>query len=321
MDIVNDLIKQEHHHREPSNALVAMTESRNPGNSSFSNKQYNPGTPNKQYNPGTPEMRGRHRGQMDNMDSYMSPNGHTYMYGDDGARDSEDDSFLAEVMNDNDGGERDDMMTVMDDDQTFMGEGNQSKRMMQDARRALKSSGGHANLVKYLLKRVEGLFLASGDPMPKGEDVQALIVSGWIEELLRFLVIKTIAGDTTFPYEMAPSLPINDAWKALMIMPSAYSKLCLAIGNDGVIDHDPFWDEDDDNKDYEFKSKHINITKRAYQDLFDQEPAKLYWALPRESTGDKLMKMFRTSSMGSGVKLHKWASMFSSSCQSPGGYS
>mmetsp|Transcript_9017 Transcript_9017/g.19120 ORF Transcript_9017/g.19120 Transcript_9017/m.19120 type:complete len:132 (-) Transcript_9017:169-564(-) len=95
-----------------------------------------------------------------------------------------------------------------------------------------------------------------------------------------------MAGDTGYPSEMVASIPIDEAWRGLMMMPSVYSKVCRALGNDidSIIDYDPFWQEDEG--DLRQMKKRMGSTLRNYQQCFGNAAPQLYWPeLQRPSQG------------------------------------
>lgn len=195
-------------------------------------------------------------------------------------------------------------------------ENHRAKVIISAARKELNRTGGFTSLSRYLHEHITILFPGSEKP-PSGVAVQTLVISGWIEELLRFLAIKTLAGDTSYPFEMGPSMPIDAAWRALMIMPSSYYFVCRALGNENVIDHNPLCTED--RADVRKKKKDLFCTVRVYALCFDQEAPKLYWPEPQKSSQDRLLNMFRNSdaereAAASGSLYRRLANIFSNSC-------
>jgi hypothetical protein len=159
-----------------------------------------------------------------------------------------------------------------------LGDGTyRSKMMLATSRTALVKSGVLAGLTKHLKKKLGALLDFAGSDAPSADDVQNLIVSAWIDELLRFLTIKTMSKDVVVPCTMAPSVPVDAAWRALMCMPIAYAQVCKSMGNAEPIDHNPFELEDDNLK----KKKELYFkTARLYAANFGLDPPRLYWPDP-----------------------------------------
>jgi hypothetical protein len=123
------------------------------------------------------------------------------------------------------------------------------------------------------------------------------ILDSWVEELLRFLVLKTLQGDLTRPCQQAPSGPVTVAWRALLAMPSTYVAVCHAMGNARPIEEDIVaWDvalKPDEERQI---TKRLNATMRAYTKFFDEQPPTLFWSgvqEPREP--NPLVQVYRTA--------------------------
>ena len=112
-----------------------------------------------------------------------------------------------------------------------------ARNAVASGRRALIECGAMSTLQQYLMNKVRSLHYENKGSA--NETKNEIMVMRWIDELLRFLAIKTLSGDITVPARMPPSNPIDEAWRGLMIMPSAYAKVCFSMGNDTVIDRDP----------------------------------------------------------------------------------
>ena len=123
------------------------------------------------------------------------------------------------------------------------------------------------------------------------------IVDSWVEELLRFLVLKTLQGDLTRPCQQAPSGPVTVAWRALLAMPSTYAAVCLAMGNARPIEEDIVARDVALKPDEEQQfTKRLNATRRAYTKFFDEQPPALFWSgvqEPREP--NPLVQVYRTA--------------------------
>lgn len=136
------------------------------------------------------------------------------------------------------------------------------------------------------------IYLLKNKSEVHGEDIANMLLNGWVEELLRFLALKTLAGDTTLPFRLAPSGPIEMAWEDLLIMPATYAEVCHALGNSRPIDHDPFVVDSDDEAEDSRNLKRFNSTLRLYQQVFDQKPPELFWAphVPKRTTTASFME-------------------------------
>lgn len=123
------------------------------------------------------------------------------------------------------------------------------------------------------------------------------ILDSWVEELLRFLVLKTLQGDLTRPYQQAPSGPVTVAWRALLAMPSTYAAVCLAMGNTRPIEEDIVARDVALKPDEERQiTKRLNATMRAYAKFFGEQPPDLFWSgvqEPREP--NPLVQVYRTA--------------------------
>ena len=152
-------------------------------------------------------------------------------------------------------------------------------KLVASARTALdKSRKGTTQLKKALRWKIHLLGdiqdLQDGYSRSFEED----ILDGWVEELFRFLALKTLQNDITKPFQLAPSGPVIVAWKALLAIPPSYAAVCLAMGNDHPID------EDCDGLGVSFETdeerhliKRLNATMRAYSRYFGEQPPALFW--------------------------------------------
>ena len=123
------------------------------------------------------------------------------------------------------------------------------------------------------------------------------VLEGWVEELLRFLALKTLQDDTTKPFQLAPSGPVIVAWKALMAMRSSYAAVCLALGNDNPIDEDFVGPDVAFESDQEqHLTKRLNATMRAYSKYFDEQPPALFWKGVKEpQEPNALVQIYNTA--------------------------
>lgn len=116
----------------------------------------------------------------------------------------------------------------------------------------------------------------------------------YVQELLRFLAIKSISGDIHVPVVMTPSKQIDEAWKLLMMMPTGYRQVCECMGNQGqVIDYDPLFDSSSSSflhtSEYARIKTRTQKTAMAYRHCFGgQEPPRLYWS---DSTTEAIIKL------------------------------
>uniref|UniRef100_A0A7S4MXV3 Uncharacterized protein n=1 Tax=Odontella aurita TaxID=265563 RepID=A0A7S4MXV3_9STRA len=157
---------------------------------------------------------------------------------------------------------------------------NSARRLVTDAKTTLSEHGAMKHLKRSLRRKLHVLQEQKVYKRDiKDGDLEEIVVDGWINELLRFLAIKSLVGDTTKPFQIMPGEPIAVAWEALMVMPSYYANVCFAMGNDNVIDHDPF-DFNADVEEEKHRLKRYNATLRLYQQFFDEQAPHLYWKEP-----------------------------------------
>lgn len=157
-------------------------------------------------------------------------------------------------------------------------DGIKASKAVDLGRRALIDCGAMATLQQNLRRLVNCLNYE--DKAAANETKHAIMVMRWIDELLRFLAIKTLTGDVTVPARMPPSNPIDEAWRCLMIMPSAYAKVCLAMGNDTVIDRDPQTRNTSNSTDVQRYKMRFLSTLRTYCQMFKTEPPHAFWPDP-----------------------------------------
>jgi hypothetical protein len=146
-------------------------------------------------------------------------------------------------------------------------------------KKALKSGGGILTFQKNLVKEtpiLHGLEMGTVVTYNPDDEMQSVVLDTWTEELLKFLALKTITGDNTEPCQLLPGFSVGVAWKTIMITPSLYSKVCLAMGNQHVFDHDPS-DTAASRVQQKHKVKRYNATLRAYESYFEEQPQALYW--------------------------------------------
>lgn len=153
--------------------------------------------------------------------------------------------------------------------------------LVSKGKKALKSGGGaHLTFRKNLVTKIH---LLHGKPsrevetMNPEDKIQAVILDTWTEEVLRFLALKTIVGDYTEPCQFLPGHAVGIGWRVLMMTPSLYSRICLAMGNEDIFDHDPS-DTATSRVQEKHKIKRFNATLREYENYFDEPPKSLYWS-------------------------------------------
>lgn len=180
-----------------------------------------------------------------------------------------------------------DEMTELSDTDRF----NSIQELIIRGKKALKAGGGLLVFKKKLVKNITILSEKNAREEPKldlDDEYQSVLLDNWIEELMRFLALKTITGDNTEPCQLLPGHAVGLAWKVLMTNPSSYSKICLAMGNQTIFDHHP-GDTAANRVQQKHKVKRYNATLRAYQSYFDQQPPPLYWSFyPKEKEDDTI---------------------------------
>jgi hypothetical protein len=172
---------------------------------------------------------------------------------------------------------------------------NSVSDLIVKGKRALKSGGGLLTYKKNLVKKID-IFSERNEHEPAQLDldneVQSMLLDNWIEEVLRFLALKTLTGDNTEPCQLLPGHAVGIAWKILMMNPSLYSKICHAMGNQHIFDHNPT-DTTTSRVQEKHKVKRYNATLRAYESYFDQQPPALFWSFsPKEKVDDSFITTF-----------------------------
>lgn len=172
---------------------------------------------------------------------------------------------------------------------------NSIAELIIKGKKALKSGGGLLVFKKKLVKNLNILSEKNVKEIPTldlEDEYQTMLVDNWIEEIIKFLALKTITGDITEPCQLLPGHAIGVGWKVLMTNPSSYSKVCLAMGNQHVFDHHPS-DTAASRVQEKHKVKRYNATLRAYESYFDQQPHSLYWSFyPKEKEEEVLVPGF-----------------------------
>ena len=167
--------------------------------------------------------------------------------------------------------------------------------LVASARKTLnKCNGGIDHLKSGLRKKIHLLDEKHVKEVQAG-GFEDIILEGWVEELMRFLAIKTLMDDGTKPFQLAPGGAISIAWKELMAMPSNYAAVCYAMGNANVIDHDPF-DAVLTPEEERHMEKRLNATMRHYAKYFDEQPPALFWKDAMEpQEPSPLVQIYRTA--------------------------
>lgn len=165
---------------------------------------------------------------------------------------------------------------------------NKAIELVMNAKKVLNSSGGMETFHKNLAKEIH-LLSDRVDAEPEmydpNDEFQSVILAKWTDELLKFLALKTITGDNTEPCQLLPGFAIGIAWKSLMMSPSRYSKVCVAMGNSRVFDHDPS-DTASSRVQEKHRVKRYNATLRVYTTYFEQQPPALYWSFHQRPKTD-----------------------------------
>lgn len=146
-------------------------------------------------------------------------------------------------------------------------------------KKALKAGGGMLLFKKKLVKEFN-IFSEKKEeapPLDLENEYQSMMLDTWIEEILRFLALKTILADHTEPCQLLPGYAVGVGWRVLMTNPSLYSKVCLSMGNPNIFDHHPADTAAGCIKETH-KIKRYNATLRAYESYFDQQPQPMFWS-------------------------------------------
>jgi hypothetical protein len=154
-------------------------------------------------------------------------------------------------------------------------------------KKVLKTGDNMEVLMKNLVK---SLHILSDNPhqtsceLDPNDELQKVLLENWVEEILRFLALKTLTEDYSEPCQLAPGYAVGVGWKALILLPNMYKQICTSMGNPSVFDHDPS-DTSTRNKTKAsqlVKEKHLikryNATLRVYNSYFDKQPPALYWS-------------------------------------------
>ena len=167
--------------------------------------------------------------------------------------------------------------------------------LVASARKTLSQCKGGIGHLKSALRRKIHLLDEEHVKEVQAGGLEEIILDGWVEELMRFLALKTLMDDATKPFQLAPGGAICIAWKELMLMPSNYAAVCHAMGNAHVIDHDPF-DAVLTPEEERHMQKRLNATMRHYARYFDEQPPALFWKDVQEpQEPSPLVQIYRTA--------------------------
>ncbi len=173
--------------------------------------------------------------------------------------------------------------------------------ILRNGRNVLISSGHIRDLHEKLAQQLH-ILMDGGPNSPSqpskydpDDELQYLILDNWIEELLKFLALKTIIGDNTEPCQLLPGYAIGIGWKIFMMIPSTYSRVCLAMGNQCAIDHHPCpCDTNATMVKETHKMKRYHATLRAYESYFEQQPPCMYWRFHKKEMDYSLLSSIRS---------------------------
>jgi hypothetical protein len=166
------------------------------------------------------------------------------------------------------------------EESTKAGESSAAK-LVEKAHQAIIECGARKILEQFLYGRIKLLWRQTDIDRTGIKDMsEEDLINQWIDELLRYLTLKTMAGDIGIPCRMPASAPIDEAWMGLMIIPSAYAKVCSALGSETVIDRDPAAHQARSKSETSRLHVRFNTTLRAYTQNFWQDPSEIFWPDP-----------------------------------------
>ena len=103
--------------------------------------------------------------------------------------------------------------------------------MVVVGRRAISQANGIEKLKEKLMPYLHQLNdKTSFREYESNNTIRRVLLNEWIEELLRFLALKTVTEDLTEPFQLYPGYTITLAWKMMTSLPQ-YNKVCLDMGN------------------------------------------------------------------------------------------
>ena len=107
--------------------------------------------------------------------------------------------------------------------------------LVASARKTLVQGGGMDQLKDNLRGKIKFLDADNAREVRAG-GLEEVTLDGWVEELLRFIALKTLMDDTNLPFQLAPSGQIKIAGRLLVELGSSYTNVCQAMGNASAID-------------------------------------------------------------------------------------
>eukprot|EP00979_Chaetoceros_neogracilis_P015401 scaffold5876_cov363-Chaetoceros_neogracile.AAC.5 len=192
---------------------------------------------------------------------------------------------------------------------------NTVSNLLSKAKRALKAGAGTPIFRNNLARKMNTL---NGTPYSEREqqitsqiedEMKSLVLDTWTEEILKFLVLKTITNDNLEPCQLLPGYAVSVGWKTLMLTPSLYSKACISMGNSDIFDHDPS-DTATNRLQEKHKVKRHNATLRAYENYFESQPPNLYWNFHAKKVKDEerfLPSMIRQCGVDISLLFHPFS--------------
>jgi hypothetical protein len=149
-------------------------------------------------------------------------------------------------------------------------------KLLSIARTTLRDGSNMFIFKSNLVKKIQLLGNRYSTKLDMEDETQQMILDTWIDEILKFIVLKSILNDVFEPFQLLPGYIVGEGWKCLMLCASVYSKVCIAMGNRSVFDHNP---EDTSEKRLEdhHNIKRYNFTLRCYSKYFEQQPSSFYW--------------------------------------------
>lgn len=112
-------------------------------------------------------------------------------------------------------------------------------KLLSIARTTLRDGNNMFIFKSNLVKKIQLLGNMYSTKLDMEDETQQMILDTWIEEILKFIVLKSILNDVFEPFQLLPGYIVGEGWKCLMLSASVYSKICIAMGNRSVFDHNP----------------------------------------------------------------------------------
>ena len=160
-------------------------------------------------------------------------------------------------------------------------------------KKTLKASGGLDLWMGMLSQRLN---LISTNP---DSVIKNVLIENWVDEVIKFIILKTELEDFTEPCQLSTSYPISVGWSALVLLPNHYELVCQTVGSQGKFEHN-FPQKNTNTQDPPARRKLLiqrhNATLREYEKYFDSKPPMLYWSLDpmpqRPTMPDDLSSVF-----------------------------